>query len=249
MRMLTAIALILCGFSTGQGQTNDEPQAIIQKAIKAMGYDKEPKDVKGYRTTAKGTLEIMGASLPFTQTVNTYHSGQFRDSMELEANNMKIPVITVFDGNKGWIEVNGKLLPQDDKITAELKEVASLLKIGRLSALLDKQKYELAAIGEVEVNEKPALGVRITRKKGKDLNIFFDKKSHMVTKIERTSLDPASGMEVQEERIIKSYQDKDGRKIPHKIMVIRDGKKLLEGEVIDNVQLNSIDANEFDMPK
>jgi hypothetical protein len=190
----------------------------------------------------------MGMSLNFTQLATVRYPNQIKDVMELEVNNMNIPIKTVFDGKKGWIEVNGQVMKLPDNVLTELKDVADIIKISRLKPLL-KKPYELAVIGEVEVGEKPALGVRVSREGAKDINLFFDKKSGLMSKLDRQAIDVTSGQEVHEERIIRSYQEKDGAKVPHRVGIMRDGKKYVEIEILEINNLDNVDASEFDMPK
>jgi len=250
MRAFTICAVVvLLGLqSPVWTQTQDEAKAIVGKAIKAMGVDKEPEGSQGLRIKSKGTVEIMGMSLNFSQSVTIRYPDQFKDAMELEINNMNIPINTVFDGKKGWVEVNGKVMKLEDNIISELKDVADVIKISRLKPLL-KKPFELAVIGEVQVEEKPALGIRVSREGAKDINLFFDKKSGLMTKLDRQAIDAASGKEVQEERIIRSYQDKDGHKVPLRVGIQRDGKKYVEVEILEISNLDNVDAGEFDMPK
>jgi hypothetical protein len=251
MRLITicAVAITLFLQPPAHSQAQDEARAIVNRAIKAMGIDKDSDDFKGMRMKSKGTLEIMGMTLNISQSVTIRYPNQFRESVELDVNNMKVPVVTVFDGKQGWVEVNGQVAMKfDDKINGEMKEVASLIRMSRLKPLLDK-KYQLAVIGEVKVDEKPAVGVRVSTKGAKDVSLFFDKQTGLLTKVERQALDVTSGQEIQEERIIRSYQDKDGRKLPHQVSVQRDGKKFLDVEVTEFSNLDNVDASEFEMPK
>ncbi len=248
--LICALAAVLLVPPIGQSQTGDEAKAIIRDAIKAMGLGKDPEATVGFRTKSKGTLELMGMTIPITQNVLIRFPDKFKESVELDINGMKIPINTVYDGSKGWVEVSGKVMKLDDKITAELKEVGTLIKAGRLTPLLDKKNnFELAVIGEVKVEDKPAIGVRVSSKGAKDISIFFDKKTHLIAKVERQALDAMTGQETLEERIIRTYTDKDGQKIPHEITVMRDGKKFLEAEVLEFVPLQNVDPSEFEMPK
>lgn len=247
--MISAAAVAVFLQSLGGAQPQDEARAIITKGIKAMGVDKDSDDFKGMRMKSKGTLEVMGMTLNIAQTVTIRYPDQFREALNLEVNNMNVPIVTIFDGKKGWVEANGMVVMKfDDKANAEMKEIAGLIRISRLKPLLDKQ-YQLAVIGEVKVEEKPALGVRVSSKGVKDISLFFDKQTGLLSKVERQALDVATGQEVQEERIVRSYKDQDGRKVPHQVTVNRDGKKLLEVEVTEFANLDNVDASEFQMPK
>ena len=54
--------------------------------------------------------------------------------------------------------------------------------------------------------------------------------------------------EVNEERIITEYQDKDGLKEPKKAVVNRDGKKYIDVEVLEVKYLDDIDDTQFSKP-
>lgn len=251
----TAIALgisvlIVSLIQAQQPSPQDEARDIIRKSLKAMGVKEDAAMPKGLRLKAKGTLEVMGVSLDITQDVVIRFPNQFKESLELNVNGMTIPVVTIFDGKKGSIEANGKRVKVDEKILGELKEAGNLMSLGQLTPLLDK-KWDLSLVGEVKVEDKPALGVRVSGKgKGfKDINLFFDKKSGLLVKMERTALNVETGNDVQEERIIKGYQEKDGRKVPSKVVVFRDGKQLIEAEVTEYSFMDQIDAGEFAIPK
>jgi hypothetical protein len=54
--------------------------------------------------------------------------------------------------------------------------------------------------------------------------------------------------EVDEERIIKEYQDTDGPKTAKKVLVNHDGKKYLELEVLEVKYPDEIDDSDFQKP-
>src|SRR5207344_2967017 len=47
---------------------------------------------------------------------------------------------------------------------------------------LRSKGYTLTATGETKVNQRPALGVRVTRTNRPDVHLFFDKEFGLVTK-------------------------------------------------------------------
>ena len=69
-----------------------------------------------------------------------------------------------------------------------------------------------------------------------------------MTKTERRTKDLMTGQEVTEERIVTEYQDKHDRKVAKRVTVNRDGKKLLDVEVLEVELLESIDDGEFAQP-
>jgi len=86
-------------------------------------------------------------------------------------------------------------------------------------------KAQLSALGEIKVEGKPAVGVRVASKGHKDVNLYFDKQNGLLVKIEHRTVDFQSGQEVNEERVLTEYKDVDGRKLPGRVEV-RYGDKV-----------------------
>jgi len=245
MRRLAALVMVVfaAGIVTAQGDSQDEARAIIGKAIKAMGYENKAVP-KGLRMKAKGTVDVNGMSFEITQNLTIRMPNQFKDMTEVNVNGMTIPVTTIFDGKEAWVDVNGMVKDLGEKMVEEFKNVAGMVEASHLTPLLDK-KFKLSIVGEAKVEGQPAVGIRISGKGFKDFNMYIDKKTNLIAKIERQAVDPMSEMEVQEERIFKSYRDVDGRKVPKDVVVNRDGKKFLEAEVLEYSVVDQIDPGEF----
>jgi hypothetical protein len=92
------------------------------------------------------------------------------------------------------------------------------------------------------------VGVRVSSKGHKDINLFFDKNSGLLVKVEYRTFDLNSKQEINEERIITEYQNKDGLKVAKKAIVNRDGKKYIEAEVLEVKYLDDIDDTQFSKP-
>jgi hypothetical protein len=236
------LLLTLAPFTLAQ----QEAQAIIDKAIKAHGGAEKIDKFKAAQTKGKGKLELMGG-LDIEQESSIQAPDKLKEVVHLEVMGQKVTVITVFNGTKGWININGQTMDMDEKIVAAIKDALHMMSYLRLSGLKDK-KVELTALGEVKVNDRPALGLKIASKGNKDINLYFDKETGLLAKLEYRMTDPLSGQEVNEERIILEYQDNDGLKTAKKLLVNRDGKKYLEFEVLEVKLLEKLDDNEFVKP-
>jgi hypothetical protein len=245
MRKLLSLSLsaaFLLGFTLGAAAA--EPREIIDKAIKAHG-GAEKLGQKAERIKTKGRLEIMGG-LAFTSEAAFQLPDKFKETVELNINGQNFTVVTGYNGKDAWITTNGQAVPLPG-LKDEFKEAANAMQVGKLIYLKDK-KYELSPLGEVNVNEKPAEGVKVTAKGQRDINLYFDKKSGLLVKVEHQVHDFMANQDVNEERIILEYMDQDGNKVPKKVLINRDGKKYLEAEVIEVKELDEIDSSEFAKP-
>jgi hypothetical protein len=133
------------------------------------------------------------------------------------------------------------------KLKAAIEEGLYLLNFERLSGLKDK-KFKLSTLGESKVNGKPAVGVKVSCKGHKDVDLYFDKKTGLLAKMEYRTVDFMTEKERTEERIIQEYQDLDGRKTAKKVLLNRDGKKYIEVEITEITQVEKLDDSEFAEP-
>jgi hypothetical protein len=241
---LSAVVLVAC--APAARAADDDPKDIIAKAIKAHGGEEFLTKHQAGQSRNKGKINIPGVGeAEFTQETAFMLPDKFKESMELKIAGQNISVLTLVNGDKAVIELNGKEIEIPDAAKAALKDVGHLLKVGRLVALKDKG-FELSLIGEDKVEGKKVVGVRVTMKGQKDISLYFDKETHLLAKIEHRSADPTTGNEITEERIVTEYgKNKDGIPIPKKVIVKHDGKQFLEAEVLEVKFLEKLDDSEF----
>lgn len=224
----------------------DDAKAVIEKAIKAHGGGDYLTKHKAAQSRAKGKLDIPGVGeVEFTQDTAYMLPDKFKDAMEFTVAGQKVSVLTLANGDKVSVEVNGKAIDLPDGAKASLKDVPYLLKVGRLVELREKG-FDLDLIGEDKVDGKAVVGVRVSSKGQKDVSLYFDKKTHLLAKMEHRGADPTTGIEVQEERIVTEYaKDKNGVPLPKKVVVKRDGKQFVEADVLEIAYLEKLDDAEF----
>jgi hypothetical protein len=127
------------------------------------------------------------------------------------------------------------------------KEELHAEQVQTLVPLLKNKAFTLHSLGEIKVNDRAAVGVRVVSRGHKDVNLYFDRKTSLLAKVERRTLDDA-GKEITEETILSDYKDVDGIKVPMKAVIHHDGKKFLETETTEFRFLDQIDASEFARP-
>ena len=122
MRLLSipiAVCVLFAGVSLGQ--TQDEARAILDKAIKAHGGENAIKKEKAGIIKNKGKLELFGG-LDIMQEISFMMPDKFREEVSFSINGMDIKTVSVVNGDKVGIEVNGKKIPLDDNIKSALKD-------------------------------------------------------------------------------------------------------------------------------
>ena len=225
----------------------DDPKEIIAKAIKAHGGEEFLSKNKATQSKNKGKITIPGVGeTEFTEEVMYMLPDKLKESLEMKIANQTINLQTLINGDKATVELNGKAIDLPDAAKDSIKGTGYLLQIGRLVPLLKEKRFELNLIGDDKVEGKEVVGVRVSAKDQKDVNLYFDKKTNLLAKIEHRTADPMTGMEVNEERFVLEYQkNKDGVNLPKKVLIKHDGKEFLQAEVLEIQFLEKIDENEF----
>ncbi len=248
---VTGVILILTGPARADDQA--ELKALIDKAIKAHGGEANLTRYKAATWKAKGKVHIMGG-IDFT---GDWHEmdGKFRFSIDMNIMGMAINSTQVVTRDKGWLKVTaGGNVAVEMEMTKEMidegQEELYANRIMSLQAFAAKEKgLELAPIGEVMVNGKACIGVRISSKGRRDVSLLIDKETHLVAKGEHRSKDfQEGGKEYNQEYFLSDYKEFDGVKDATKLVMHRDGNLFLDVEVTEYKRLDKLDDSVFQKP-
>jgi hypothetical protein len=225
----------------------EEIRAIFHKAIAAHGGEDVLTKFTASHSRSKGKLHI-GGGLEFTAEEDVQLPDKFKSVVQLNANGMDIVITQVFDGKKGWVAAMGKTTELDDKAVTEIKELLHAARVSNLTATLKDKNFKFAALGEVKVKDKDAVGVRVSYEGRRDVNLYFDKSSGLIVKAEGRGMDPVRNEEVNQEKFFSAYRDVDGRKTPRKVEILHDGKAFVEAEVLELRLFDRHDDSTFNRP-
>jgi hypothetical protein len=201
------LGLLAVGSLAGRAWADDEPRAVIDRAMKAMGGEARLAQVQAVETKIKGTLHAAGG-LPFTADTFSQSPDQFRHAMLYDRGGSANTQIQVYSGDNVWIRVNDRLMDLDADLTAALRKGRYAESLTTLAMLKDKG-YELTAAGEEQVEGRAATGVKVTARGRPDVTLFFDKASGLLVKTAHRQLDPSSRKEVLQEDFYSDYREPD----------------------------------------
>jgi len=246
---ISATALVCsCLVFLPTARAENETRALLEKAIKAHGGAEKLDRQKTTYVKTKGTAEVPGAGkISFTQEGYTQLPNQLKQTIEAEVAGQNVTVVSVINGAKVWAKAGGQTLDVSDMVGDKLKDTFHQQQVQTLTPLRDKS-YELSPLGELKVNDKPAIGVRVAKKGFRDINLYFDKESGLLVKVEGRSADLLSQKEATQETIFKEYMDVDGLQVPKKTIIYQDGKEFGEVETLEYKVLDKLDDNEFAKP-
>lgn len=245
------LILVLAGPARADDQA--ELKTLIDKAIAAHGGKDNITKHKAATWKAKGKVEIMGG-VEFTGDWYSLKD-KFRFNMDMTVMGMALKITQVLNGDKGWTKVSvGGNVVQEMELTKEMvdegKEEVYASRIQSLEAFAEnKPELKVDTIGEMNVQGKPCLGVRVTSKGHRDVNLYIDKETHLVVKAEHQVKDfQEGGKEYNQEYFMSEFKDNDGVKAPSKMIVHRDGKPYLEIEMTEFKHVDSLDDSLFEKP-
>ena len=249
MRRFVVSSLAIAGLilSTTLVRAADEPKAIVEKAIKAMGGLEKLSKHKASMVKAKGSVEIMGMSIPWKGEFMVQFPGQRKMEIDMDIMGNAFKFVQVLDGDKAWQVAMGTTDEVTGDKLAALKFEAYVSRVETLAPLLTEQEFTLSSLGEAKVAEKPALGVKVSCKGQKDVNLYFDKDTGLLVKTERRALDPME-QEVTAETIYSDYKELEGLKHAMKFEIRHEGKKFLDSETIEVKLLPKLDTGVFAKP-
>jgi hypothetical protein len=241
-----ATALLFGAASAAPAQ--DTPRTIIERAIKAHGGEETLTKIRAERAKVKGVLYLDKKNeVPFTAETLVQLPSQMKAVLEYSPEGKKKIVMNILNGDKEYTTIDGK--PEDitDAAKAEMRDAQLVDRISRLTPLLSDKAFNLAVLDEAKVNDKPALVIKASIKGRSEFRIYFDKETNLLVKTEH-SFKVDKEKEVRQEEFYSNFKDLGGFKRATKMIVLRNGVKLLEQELLDVKYLDKIDEKEFEKP-
>lgn len=245
IRVLLAVGLLL-GLFGGLSRADDQANAIVDKAIKAMYGQAKAPAVKAMTWKGKGKVHVMGMEIPFTGTWFAQPPAQSKMVIELDAGGMKITLITASNGDKAWRSFLGQTEDLEGDRLAEVKEQQFA---GGLNSLLALKApgVTVSLAGETKVGDRQAVGVKASAKGHRDVTLYFDKETSLLLKSQTRQKDDEIG-EYDHENLYGDYKDIKGVKRATKMTIKRNGELFFEAELSDFEQLDKLDENVFAKP-
>jgi hypothetical protein len=252
--MLRTCSLLLAGLawtasSLPAPAQDDESHAFIREAVKAHGGKDALRKYSGAQVKYKGTVDTMGITIKVDGEVFTNHPYRMKNVMNAEVNNMNFQIQQGYDGKVLWMNIMGMSKVIDDK--EALTEVEESVHADRVSKLvdLDNKDYKFGSLGEMKIKDKDAVGVRVSKEGKRDVNLWFDKTSHMLVKSEYRGKDPFGQTgEVNQEKYFSDYKSVMGVQTPMRLEVHNDGKKMVDLEIGEVRYHERLDDTYFTKP-
>ncbi len=245
-----AVAVALAAAGAARAEQKSDAKAVVEKAIKATGGEDNLAKLKSFTFKMKGKWYGMGDGIDYTGEAAVQLPDKSRVTIESDVGGNKFAFIQVSNGDKLWTKIgdDSKAVEDKDQIK-EAKEDRYADQVASLLPLVKEKGFKLEPVGEVKVDGKPAVGVKVSHEGHRDINLFFDKESGLLVKSEHVIKDAmAGGAEQQQETIYSDFKEVGGVKHAMKVVINRDGKKYIDSEVSDLVPNAKLDEKTFEKP-
>jgi hypothetical protein len=231
-----------------QAPASDEARAILEKAIRAHGGADRLARLRAVRTKAEGKAEIEGNTIPFTIEAAVRLPDRCKRTVEIDLNGQKLTWVFVRKGEQAWKTVNGSQQEFMNKELASDRAAMHLLNVRSLLPLRDARAFQLAPLGEIQVDGRPAVGFKVTAKGQKDVDLYFDTASGLLVQSIRWGVN-LPGQEVSWETFYRDYKSEvGGVQEPMRLVVRHDGKNYTDVRVTEVTFVDGIDDSEFGAP-
>jgi hypothetical protein len=234
--------LALCGRAQ-----EDDARALLAKAIKAHGGEKALATLAAVQQTGKGKVWAPNEA-PFTAELLWQIPDRSKIALAVDVKGKTYAYIQILNRDKGWVkDFTGNVYAMDKQQLAEARQMMTVEKAINLVALKDRG-YKLSPLGEAKVEGRDALGLQVTREGCRDVNLFFDKTTHLLLKAEYRALD-LTKQEVTQEKFFSDYKTlASGAKVPGKMVLRNDGKPFVEIEITETNVVDRHDDAAFAKP-
>jgi acetyl esterase/lipase len=226
----------------------DDPKAIVEKAVAAIGGEEKAARLGMRHLKAKGTV-FVGPGLPFTMETFVRLPDQFKNVIDIELPNQRVVVTEVLSGGRAWVANAEAVGPADAPKAATLKANVFLFRVLSLTPLLKDKSIQLSALDDADVDGKPASGVKVAAEGQHEIFLWFAKDTGLLAKLERTVRDDGRKIDVRQEEILTDYRTMDGIPTAMKQVWRRGGNKVAELEFTEVHYPTRIEDREFDEPK
>jgi hypothetical protein len=244
---VSAAVLVVGLGCPGRAADANQANAILDKAVKGLGGEEELRKVKAASWKTKGTVTFMGNDNEITTQTIVQGLHHLRREFEGDFGGNMVKGVTVVAGDKAWRKFGDSSNEIEQDRLANEKRMVYLAVIPITILPLKSKEFKVEAIGEAQVDGKPAAGIKATGPDGKDFTLYFDKENGLPVRTVAKVLD-FMGNEVTEETTFSDYKMMGNIKKATKIQSKHDGEKFLDQRVTEFKVLDKVDAKTFTEP-
>ncbi len=207
--------------------------AILERGVAAHGGREQLARARADWIKIKGTLLLETQEIPFVGETWVQLPDQFKNVLELTTPRGTTRLVQIVNKNRVTVTLDGRPHKASPAALTEMRETLHLNNAIRLLPLLTAPNtYKLDYTGERTEDGHTLQGIKVTTRGRRELRLYFDKTSGLLTRTEQM-LDDGNGKEVRQETVYLDYRELGGYKRPVKMAAYRDGKKVMQAELTE----------------
>jgi hypothetical protein len=244
---LSAAAVLCVSGLTARADDQAAARAILDAAIKAHGGEAALSKFVAAHFKGKGVQFGGGEKSPLKFEMFCQDDDKLRTLNFDEAG--KVDSLNVLNGKHGWSKNADQ--PTTDMTEAQLRysQDFSYINWATFFVPLKTPEYELEALSDTTVDDRPADCILVLHKNHSPLKLCFDKQTHLFVKYEHKTKDPDSGQEIHEECVFSDYRNVQGMKQPYRFVSFWDGAKTADVTLTEQTYYEKpLDAKLFEKP-
>lgn len=229
---LLTLLVILLPDGMSAARADEQPRALIERALKAEGVEAVTKPV-AVRMRIRGKFfDKTGPNRVATLDGEILEFGG-RSKTKLmfvsKADFLTAQFTIVNNGEKSWFAVNDQVEKPSKENLASQRVSQYVDRVTDLSVLLAEKGFTLAPLADLEVEGRPARGVKVSYKDRPDVILYFDKESDLLVKYRYEALNGAK-IQVLHETVLSDYRMPDLASADEKIL--REAKSDVTGPAL-----------------
>jgi hypothetical protein len=226
-----------------------DAKVILDDALKAMGGADKLAKLPATTFKSKGTLFANSMKFDYSDNWELQAPDKFRWNLTLRVNERDVPVAFVLTGKDAFtLGGDGKARDLPDENSHMLKVDCRCALLAHWLPALREKGTGLTPLGELKINDRAAVGLKVSRKGSPDVDLFFDKETKLPVKMETRFKETKDGPDVAHIFTFAEYKEADGLKYFSRVKLYRDETQLLDMEVMELKRLDKIDDGRFAKP-
>jgi hypothetical protein len=213
MRKRSPFFLAVFAFSlSGAARAEDDPRALIERALKALGGEEKLSQKVATQRKVKGILYAPGLAeqgIPVAGELHTQSGNRSRFTFQVEVLGNKIEAVQVTNGDKAWRGIKDQVEELKGEELDSMRKSLHQDRVVSLIPLLKDKGFTLTSLGESKVEDRPVQGIKVSYKGQPETMLYFDKETGLVVKYAYRAKRFGDEKESLQESILSDYRELD----------------------------------------
>ena len=242
MRIVLGLVVFWGSWAVANPVRAGEAEDLVDQAIKAHGGTEALTRAQTALVTSTVTRFVGTKSTSFKAEAAMVLPDRWRSACYHEG---KVVATFAINGDRGWTSNPGPPQEMGKELLAEARNEAYVMWLATLVPLKGPG-IKLKTTNEIKVADKEAVGILVTRTGWPNVRVYFDKKTHLLVKIDRFAKD--AGEKVHKEHFYSDHKTFDGVVLPTREEVRIEDSKRTEESGREYKFPRTIDENQFKRP-